>query len=80
MLCGAASATPLAFPPDRLGDLFADLAFEITCPRNLVPAARPPLPSETKRAGGRYKTRKPGQSAKLTPLTVIKFWLMPLPP
>ena len=45
-------------------------------PRPRGPAAATPA----RRAGGRYKTRKPGQSAKLTPLTVIKFWLMPLPP
>lgn len=35
---------------------------------------------ETKRAGGRYKTRKPGQSSRLTPLTKISFWLLPPPP
>ena len=32
---------------------------------------------ETKRPGGRYKTRKPGQTTRLTPLTMIIFWLMP---
>src|SRR6266705_1823378 len=47
----AASATPDAFPPDRLA---ADLAFEITCARNLVPL-RPGRRYErkTKRRGGR---------------------------
>ena len=63
-----------------LADLSADLAFEITCQRNLVPR-RPGrrYARETKRPGGRYKTRKPGQSARLTPLTVIRFWPMPAP-
>jgi hypothetical protein len=32
---------------------------------------------KTKRPGGRYKTRMPGQPARLTPLTRIVFWLMP---
>jgi hypothetical protein len=35
---------------------------------------------KTKRPGGRYKTRKPGETALLTPLTKIVFWLMPVPP
>jgi hypothetical protein len=72
---------PGPFPPQLLDDLLADLAFEITCQRNLVPQ-RPGRRYErqTKRPGGRYKTRKPGQTARLTPLTVIKFWLMPIPP
>jgi hypothetical protein len=34
---------------------------------------------KTKRPGGRYKTRKPGETARLTPLTRIIFWLMPAP-
>jgi hypothetical protein len=34
---------------------------------------------ETKRPGGRHKTRKRGQPSRLTPLTVIKFWLLPVP-
>jgi hypothetical protein len=33
---------------------------------------------ETKRSGGRYKTRRHGQSSLLTPLTVIKFWPLPV--
>ena len=76
----AASATPDAFPPDSLDDLAADLAFEITFARNLVPW-RPGRRYErkTKRPGGRYKTRKPGETAQLTPLTRIVFWLMPVP-
>src|SRR6266853_1240176 len=76
----AASATPDAFPPDGLDDLAADLAFEITFARNLVPA-RPGRRYErnTKRPGGRYKTRKPGQTTRLTPLTRIVFWLIPIP-
>ncbi len=77
---GAASATPDAFPPHDLDDLVADLAFELTLPRHLVPS-RPDrrFKRETKRAGGRYKTRKPGESARLTPLTVIKYWRLPVP-
>ena len=53
----AASATPDAFPPDGLDGLAADLAFEITFARNLVPE-RPGRRYErkTKRPGGRYKT------------------------
>ena len=76
----AASATPDAFPPDRLDDLAADLAFEITFKRNLVPE-RPGRRYErkTKRPGGRYKTAKPGETTRLTPLTRIVFWLMPVP-
>jgi hypothetical protein len=68
------------FPPDGLAQSTEDLAFEITCQRNLVPE-RPGRRYErkTKRPGGRYKTRKPGQTAPLTPLTTIVFWLMPVP-
>ena len=46
----------------------AALAFEIPCKRNLVPGqARPQLRArEAKRPGGRYKTRQPGQTARLT--------------
>ncbi len=76
----AASATPDAFPPDSLEDLAADLAFEITFARHLVPR-RPGRRYErkTKRPGGRYKTRKPGETTRLTPLTRVVFWLMPVP-
>jgi hypothetical protein len=74
------SAAPAHFPPHELDEALADLAFEITFPRSLVPG-RPGrrYARETKRAGGRYKTRKPGQSSRLTPLTKIRFWLMPVP-
>jgi hypothetical protein len=74
------SSRQTAFPPDCLDDLAADLAFEITCARNLVPL-RPGRRYErrTKRPGGRYKTRKPGETTRLTPLTRIFFWLMPIP-
>ena len=34
---------------------------------------------KTKRPGGRYKTRKPGEATQLTPLTKVVFWLMPVP-
>jgi hypothetical protein len=34
---------------------------------------------KTKRPGGRYKTRKPGETTRLTPLTRIIYWLMPVP-
>ena len=56
------------------------MAFEITFHRNLVPA-RPGRRYErkTKRPGGRYKTRKPGETTRLTPLTRIVFWLLPIP-
>jgi hypothetical protein len=62
-----------------LDDLVADLAYEITIPRHLVPD-RPDrrYKRETKRAGGRYTTRRPGEPAQLTPLTVIKFWRLPV--
>ena len=61
--------------------MLADLAFEITFSRNLVPE-RPGrrYARETKRPGGRYKTRRHGQPSQLTPLTVIKFWPLPVPP
>src|SRR6266516_784153 len=68
------------FPPDGLAESAEDLAFEITCQRNLVPR-RPGRRYErkTKRPGGRYKTRKPGETTRLTPLTRVVFWLMPIP-
>jgi hypothetical protein len=71
---GGGSATPGPFPPPDLDEALADLAFEITRPRNLVPG-RPSrrYAGETKRPGGRHKTRKPGQTARLTPLTVLRF-------
>ena len=52
----------------------------MTCKRNLV-GQRPGRRYErkTKRPGGRYKTRKPGQTSRLTPLTRVVFWLMPVP-
>jgi hypothetical protein len=67
-------------PPEYLAGLAADLAFEITLARNLVPL-RPGRRHErkTKRPGGRYKTRKPGETTRLTPLTRTVFWLMPVP-
>ena len=34
---------------------------------------------KTKQPGGRYKSRKPGETARLTPLIRIVFWLMPIP-
>ena len=34
---------------------------------------------KTKRPGGRYKTRKPGETARMTPLIRTVFWLMPIP-
>ncbi len=66
------------FSPSGLDDLAADLAFEITFHRNLVPS-RPGRRYErkTKRPGGRYKTRKPGETTRLTPLTKIVFWPWP---
>ena len=66
--------------PLSLDDLAADLAFEITSPATSCPR-RPGRRYErkTKRPGGRYKTRKPGETARLTPLTRIVFWLMPVP-
>ena len=80
MRSAGGSATRVPFPPPELDDALADLAFEITFPRNLVPD-RPGrrYARETKRPGGRYKTRKHGQSSRLMPLTEIKFWLMPAP-
>src|SRR5256884_7774804 len=76
----AGSATPDAFPPRLLDELAAGLAAEITWHRHLVPA-RPGRRYErtTKRPGGRYKTRKHGQATRLTPLTKVVFWLMPVP-
>jgi hypothetical protein len=34
---------------------------------------------KTKRPSGRYKTRKPGQTTRLIPLTTIIYWLMQPP-
>ena len=80
MPSAAALATPDAFPPQLLDELAADLAAEITYHRHLVPR-RPGRRYErkTKRPGGRYKTRKPGEATRLTPLTKVVFWLMPVP-
>ena len=68
------------FPPQELDQAVGDLAFEITCKRNLV-GERPGRRYErkTKRPGGRYKTRNPARPARLTPLTRVVFWLMPAP-
>ncbi len=70
----------MLFPLSTPGDLTAGLAFEITFHRNLVPW-RPGRRHErkTKRPGGRYKNRKPGDTTRLTPLTRIVFWLLPVP-
>ena len=80
MRSAGGSATRAHFPPPELDQALADLAFEITFPRNLVPG-RPGrrFARETKRPGGRYKTRKPGHSSRLTPLTEVRFWPMPVP-
>lgn len=71
---------PGSFSPPDLDDLVADLTFEITLPPHLVPS-RPNrrFKRETKRAGGRYKTRKPGESARLTPLTRDQVLAAPYP-
>src|SRR4249920_1035651 len=77
---GAASATRDPFPPQELDQAVGDLAFEITCKRNLVrerPGRR--YERKTKRPGGRYKTRKPGETTRLTPLTRIVFWPLTVP-
>ena len=62
-----------SFPPQELDQAVGDLAFEITCKRNLV-GERPGRRYErkTKRPGGRYKTRKPGETSRLTPLTRVQ--------
>jgi len=54
---------PGSFSPQELDEALADLAFEIAFSRNLVPG-RPGrrYVRQTKRSGGRYKTRKHGQS------------------
>ncbi|MGH3468176.1 MAG: hypothetical protein ACRDQF_10645 [Thermocrispum sp.] len=59
---------PGSFSPPELDEAVADLAFEITLHRNLVPE-RPGrrYARETKRPGGRYKTRKHG-GVKPTPV------------
>ena len=76
----AASATRVPFPLTALTSSRRP-GLRDHLPRNLVPG-RPGrrYARETKRPGGRYKTRKPGQTARLTPLTMIMFWLMPVPP
>ena len=68
---------PGTFSPQELDDALADLAFEITFHRNLLPW-RPGrrYAWETKRSGGRYKTRKHGDSSHLMPPTTIRFWRM----
>ena len=65
---------------EQLDEAIADLNFEITFHRSLVPE-RPGrrYARETRRPGGRYKTRNRGQPSRLTPLSVIKFWLLPVP-
>jgi hypothetical protein len=76
-------------PPQRLRMLFPLTAWP-TAPRTSPtrsPAGATWSPNgpaaaterKTKRPGGRYKTRRPGQTARLTPLTTIVFWLMPVP-
>jgi hypothetical protein len=69
-----------SFPPQEFNPAVGDLAFEVTCKRNLL-GERPGRRNEqkTKRPGGRYMTRKPGQTSRLTPLTRVVFWLMPVP-
>ena len=58
----------MLFPPDSLGDLAANLAFKITFARNLVPQ-RPGRRYERKTRAARpnasYKSRKPGEPARL---------------
>ena len=61
------------FPPDGLAEETADLAVEITHRRNLVPNAPAAATSARPSPGGRYKTRKPGETTRLTPLTRIIF-------
>ncbi len=71
---------PGSFPPPDLDDLVADLTFEITySPHLLPPRPKRRYKRETKRPGGRYKTRSPGESSRLTPLTKTKFWRLPAP-
>jgi hypothetical protein len=70
------------FPLRSLARL-AGLAFEITLPRSLMPA-RPGrrYARDTKRVGGRHKTRKPSQPSqpsRLISLTEIRFWPLPVP-
>jgi hypothetical protein len=79
-VCRPESATRPVFPPHERDELLDDLTAEITYKHYLVPH-RPDRRYEraTLRPNSRYKTRQPGESTTLTPLTKIKLWLLPVP-
>ena len=77
----ASRRAPVAFPPTALATSPPTWSSRSPSPATSVPQ-RPGRRYErkTRRPGGRYKTRKPGEPARLTPLTRVVFWLdVPMP-
>ena len=55
------------------------MARQVIPPRSSIARPGRRYERKTKRPGGRYKTRKPGETTRLTPMTKIMFWRMPVP-
>ncbi|ROO60839.1 hypothetical protein EDC02_2757 [Micromonospora sp. Llam0] len=71
------SVTTRRFPPERLVELVHDVIYEITDPRNLLPAERRPrsFAREQRQPGRRYPRQKDEYKKPLPPRTKIRLWV-----
>lgn len=66
------------FPPSALSDLVGDVIYEITDPRNLLPATRRvrSFRREQRRPGRRFPKQRDPVKKPLPPRTKIILWLL----
>ncbi len=74
-------ATRRRFPPCDLEDLVDGVIYEITDPRNLLPAVKRvrSFRREQRRSGRRFPRQKTPAKVPLPPRTTITFWLLSYP-
>jgi len=73
--------TTRPFPPDDLADLVADVIYEITDERNLLPAT-PRIRSfarQQRQPGRRYPRQTDDYKKPLPPRTKIRLWVLTRP-
>jgi hypothetical protein len=72
------SPTTRPFPPEHLADLLADVVYEITDHRNLLPEIKRErsYAREQKQHGRRFPRQKTEYRQPLPPQTKIIFWLL----
>jgi hypothetical protein len=67
------------FPPEDLAELAADVLYEITDQRNLLPEVKRvrSFRRQQKQSGRRYPRQTTEYRQSLPPKTTIRFWLLP---